>query len=47
MKVVMDPVLQARVLAELTLGRSPRTIAGRLAAEAELGLAAPVGARRG
>ncbi len=34
-KVAGDPVLQARVLADLRLGRSPRAIAGRLAAEAD------------
>lgn len=36
LKVVKDPVLQARVLADLKLGRSPRAIAGRLAAELDL-----------
>lgn len=33
-KVAADPVLQARVHADLRRGRSPRAIAGRLAAEA-------------
>lgn len=47
LKIVKDPVLEARVLADLKLGRSPRAIAGRLAAELDHGLSAPVGAPSG
>ncbi len=47
LKIVKDPVLEARVLADLELGRSPRAIAGRLAAELDLGLVPPVGAPTG
>lgn len=32
-KIALDPVLEARVLSDLKAGRSPRQIAGRLAAE--------------
>jgi len=46
-KVASDPVLEARVLADLKRGRSPRAIAGRLGAEANGGLSAPVGSPDG
>lgn len=34
-KIAADPVLAARVLADLKRGRSPRAISGRLSAEAD------------
>ncbi len=46
-KVAADPVLEARVLADVKRGRSPRAIAGRVGAEATKQLQATVGSPDG